>query len=768
MAAGEYTRGEKPPKAHRFSDPIKLRSAFNTAQTRRGPMTAWKLILAQYERQSYRTPQGQTKPCFGRLRDKVDRSLDVYIDFATGREYWAKVTCLDQDEEGKLSPEEKATLIRTAFQKYCINTWQKRAYTIASAAKEMLLYRHGVLQFENRDTVYPGYFPTANFLPAPGSTQFPEEWDLMFWEKRFTAHELAEKAEKSGWDRSAVMALIQGSAEGRDNNRLDVSFDQVRSGDMAWQDEDRPYDIVFALYRESGGGYSMFGFPAHGPNEKSQKTGNIQPGEGKREKFLLRVVDTADPPEECFFLLTNTIEHEYWAATSFAELLYTTCKQYDVSTNEMLECAVDSVRVWVRSSSTEVQKKIQKMRQGSWIVMDPEMKVVGDRVARPIKDLMDSLRMIMVDMNSGLGHYQSGEQDGLSGGPKTATQTTVDLQEHIKTSAAHLALFNTFMTPVIRQIYRRFVKHGGKNKERFEKFLKARGLDKSDWDPENLLIESVINLGAGSRAAKMQAGRVILDTLAWPAQSEGEQAAKREIISAVAGPENLEAYMPEGDALEATPEDVLIGLENEALAVPGASPNNIPVLASQQHSRHVQRHMADMEDDLASAQAIFENRAAMGPDMEASNVHEAIRQLIGVGNKGAHTEAHIKLMSRAGANQAKSRVKGARAKLGELGKLQDRLQSQIDQYIEAKIKGGGGPEDEHQQKLRHKQEEHDLDMAHKAEKLASDTRHTVTKNAQDRVQKSADAALKTNLELERAAATEASEAPTQGQNGSNS
>lgn len=747
---------------HRFSKASDLKERYGRSRAARGSMASWQNILRQYERFPYKDHQGNPKSNFGQLRYKVDQALTTFVDFATERETWSKIQTLEGHEENQ--SKQWSEHITAAFQKFCISCWSKRSYEIMSSAKDMLLFNNGVLLWEGDEEVYPCSTPTETVWPDRGAGQFSDGWDVLFVEKSFTAVELfmkvedEEVAEANGWRKGPVMRILKSSNDSFKDDTTQRLFDAFRHGDLSAAEEDFEIDVVIAFVKEyhevDGKRISKYVFTrANIPKEKGSRSGGKVKGDEPETEYLLEHQNAYGSMSEVVATLNQTISRNYYDNTSFAQLVYTTCKQYDISMNRILEAIEDNMRVFLKSDSPEQLKKLQAMKWSTYQVLDPETTLIQERIQRPVRDAADVMRMVMIDQNVGTGQYQVG-QPNQTGGPKTATQSEIDLSESTKISLAHLKLFNLFMGITMVEIYRRFVTlKEGKNYKRFKKYLDSRDVPASAYSPDNVCVESVISLGAGSPAAKLQAGKTILGALASPARTPGERQAKRDIISAVVGVENADSYLPSEEELR-VPEDSLIGLENESLMNVMANPQNIPVIPEQLHLRHIPSHLQSMGHLMSIAESLFKNRGQLNPEDDGVVLATIGDALIGIDNIGSHAVAHIQQASGSPNPEVKQQLQEFSQGLQEINRRQDQLEQVVGE-VQAKRQQEGMERTGQDPEMNHKQRMYALEEEHTAKMLGFDEQKAVGKAEQLREQSARNSDLKNQLKVHEAAADSA-------------
>ena len=713
--------------------------------------------MAQYERLPYKSKDegSPLKSNFGQLRYKVDQTMNTYNDFATEREVWASITCIDTPPENEKVYSEHVT---KAFQKFCIRPWKRRFHEVMISVKDMLMFSKGILMWEGENGCYPESVPMTDVLVDEQAGQFAEDFDTFFQRKRYTAVELYDRvkdpeiASASGWNRNAVLAILrQADSSFKDCSMTDI-LESFATGAVSSSAQDFTVDVVVALvkeYREHDGKRITKLVFAESNYYPSDDTGTRQ---FDQHGFLLEKRGYASSMEEAVGLVCHTVSRKFYEDSSFAQLIYTTCKQYDYMMNRIIQAVEDNMRVFLRGGTAERVRKMLSSRMGSFTVMDPDVHIEQERIVRPIADASNVLRQVMIDQNTGIGQYAVGQTD-QSGVTKTAKQAEIDLQESTRISSGHLKIFNLFWSYIMCEMYRRFVTAVDencpeyKNYKRFKAYLASKDIPPIAWKPENVLVESVLTLGAGSPAIKLQNSRIVLEALATPARTPGEQQAKRDMISAAVGVDNADTYLPRDENLRIA-EDSLIGLENESLAEPMMNPENIPVHPNHLHLRHIPAHVQEMTRYIEFAEGLVQNIEQFHPDDTGVMLKTIQDILIGVDHIGGHAQAHMQIASESGSKVVKVELQQYAQAIQEVNKRQDRIEQVVAQMQQGRVeeaasKNESNPEFDHKQKMYQMEEEHQANM------LALDYRKNVMKAEQLRDQSSQNSAHKENLETQK-------------------
>lgn len=728
----------------RYSSVASLESAWQSARKSRGTMKAWKSIQSMYDRLPTRTPEGIIEPSFGQLRYRVDQAAITYVDYATERKTWCSIIT-DEGADGQAPV--WSDHITTAFQKYCINKWSKRVSQLMLAVKDMLLFSKGAFEFRTRSTCWPDAVSIETVWPDSQASMFADSFEILFIPRTMTAMELHESirsGDENGWDKDAVLDLLKSGIKSFKDLTFPTIDNKYRDGSATSDECEQKFDIVVAYVEE----YGRESVTKYVFIPTSVGTDSRNPKEKNERRFLYTKYNYSKCISQSVAIVAHTVCWKFYDDPSFAELLYVTAKTYDQVMNRILRAVEDNMRVYLESDGQESYESLKRMQHSEFMVLKQGLKLVQSRIVRPVADASNVVREIIIDQNAGIGQYIN-NQSGRGGDAKTATQSEIDLGESTKVSGAHLKIFNSYVTILMQEIYRRFTtetkEHSPQIKQfkKFKKYLKDKNVPDSAWDPENCSVESIVSLGAGSPAAKLQAARVIREALSVAARTPGEREAQRLMISSVSGIDNVPLYMPEDEEV-AIKEDALIGLENAGLSDASANPRNFTVQPWNLHFRHVASHTEDAEASLQQAAAIFQSLDQLPAQDEGIYLKSVQDTLIGIENKLAHTQAHIQMISSEGNKAKLSEIQVWTGRIQQINGQYDKLHAALAEKQQARMQQGvqGKPEDPDIQKKR---EMAQLDVEHKATTLALDEARSKQKAEQLRENSAANAEHKRNL-----------------------
>jgi hypothetical protein len=771
MTDGGYTYLE-PQRFKRASD---LFNRFKSIQEIRGDMASWQSIMTQYNRIPYKKRGGRgVMPNFGFLRGKIDQAATVYTDYATERPRWVSCKTDFGDTQGlcKLYSEE----ITNAFQRFYIEKWDDRFAQILLAVRDMLLFSKGALAFLEPDCPYPESIDTKSVWPDSNAGMFAKSFDVLFVQKRLSAVELFRKMSKqhkynqamadsrltedeqykaSGWRRSAVLRLLRGVGTLSSYTNDDL-YKQFTQGSLSQTDQDTSIDLVYCYVQEYHEKdlkkVSLFVIPSETSVPRPKRNGRVL---GLQESYDSVGYLCYDPyykveMEEAISILAHTVCRNFYEDPSLAELWYTTAKTYDIVMNRVLQGCEDNMRVFLKSKTSDEAKKLAKHQFDNYQVLPPSIDIVQDRIERPVKESMDVLTRLVMDTTMNNSQYQPGGEAATN--RETATGEQRDIFEGTRADASSLKIFNCYMTLASKQMYRRFVtmdpKGEGEYYDNFRKFmdyLKSRKVPDQAWQPGNVSVTSLPSSGAGNPAARIQAGQITLNALAAPARSPGEREAQREIIAAVQGRDNVPFFLPDDEKLQ-IPEDSKIGLENDALSQPWTNPQNIPVLGTDLHFRHLPAHLQDAQASFQMAAQLFQNLQQFNPDDVGIHLQNIQDILLGVDRKLSHCRAHIVMAGRAVKGKPqKEELEGFKKQIQSINVEQDKLEHNLKQIQDKRMKEagrnrGGDPAAAHKQRMN------DLEFQHTQRMNGLDEERQVSKATQLREQSAENSVTRLNME----------------------
>lgn len=742
---------------HRFMKVSELMERYERAVKRRGAMNGWENILKSYSRQPWKDKDGTILPNWGFLRSQVDDKQNSFVDYATERANWAEVKTYKG--ESPAQSVEWSRHITAAFSECCIGRWEKKAIEMILACRDMIMFSKGILAWLDEYEIYPSNIATQHVWPDSNAGMLPSSFDLLFVQRRMSALELYQKINDPeiihpGWNRKAVEAVIRYKADQSDR-RLDEPYIQRALSEDDYEKAES-IDVVYAYIREySKEGKSLITtviFPSKGCIPYQSPNKGLTDEDINSLGYLFSDPKREADMNEIISVVAQSVCRNYYEDPSFAEGIYTSSKVYDQVMNRILQGIEDNMRVYLKSQSTDIRNKLQRMRHGNTTIMEPGVDLVQQNLRRPVQEAMMALRFVVNESDANMQQYQTASRDN-AGGYKTAKQTELDFTVAQKTESSNLKVFNIFMNFLVKELYRRFVTleatcEWDKQSQRlFKERMEAAKIPPSAWEFENVMVTSLVDPSANSPAARIQAGQLTLQVLSRPARSPGEEEAQRDIIAAVHGMQNVDTYLPRTKL--PIQEDWRIGMENDALMSPGGDSRNIQVLQTDYHLRHIPLHIQTAQHTLELMANYFKNLNQFNPDDIGVHVKTILDNMVGVDNVLSHARAHIAMSGQTTDQALIAELKGYQTACDTLAGHQDKLLKAVTDMEEARMqeareRTGADPE------LSAKQRLWDAQFQHEQRMMGLKEQGTVVKAEQLRAQSAQNTLQKQALEAQQA------------------
>lgn len=747
----------------RFARASELHRRYESAVKRRGNMKAWDNILMAYNRDPWKDKDGTILPNFGFLRSKVEDKLNSYTDYATERENWLKVTTWHgTDPQLK---KEWSDHITHAINTWCIGRWEKKAIDMILACRDMCLFSKGFMVWLDDEALYPVNLAAQAVWPDSNAGMTADTFDTVHINDRMTANELYRKiqdpeATAKGWYRDKVLAILRNASTEYKDRDQDEVYLKYRQGLNKAEDEDALIDVIHTfvceyprreadqMYEaESKISHFIMVRKAHIPIKDKQR--GLTDEDIDDGGYLYYCPSKEMKMESVLAIVAQSVCRNFYEDPSLAEQCYTSAKSYDLVMNRILQGIEDNMRIYLKSTSTDSFNKLKRMKHGQTTILEQGVDIIPQTVRRPIQEAMAALRMVSNESDSMNQSYQTGARD-QTGGYKTAKQTELDFNVSLKMESASLKIFNSFVTFMVKELYRRFIEvtpckeYDAESQKMFKEYLTFHKVPKEAYDPKRVKVESILDLGAASPAARLQAAQITQQALATPARSEGELQSKRDMIGAVHGVGNVDIYLPRVEVQ--TEEDWRIGMENDALLSPGGNPGDIPVLLKQLHLRHLPRHIECANIVLQKASQYFQNLNQFNPDDVGIHVKTIMDMMIGLDQVLAHSRAHIQISAQGASQAQQEELKGYANALNQLAAMQDKLQQAVDEAEKARLqaaqeKNGTDPKAAHEARMN------DIEYAHAQRMFEIDTQKAISKGDQLQQQSAENAQTKLLLEV---------------------
>jgi len=653
---------------------------------------AWKSYLKMYEREVIKTPEGKDQPNFGTFALKIDSLCKSFSGLALERTNWAEIETFEgENERIKCWAGRKITKY---FQKYCIKLWTDKSTETANDIFNMIICGKGALFFNKRIGCYPESIDTWNVIPDSRATMRSSSFESLFVVRNYSTNELFEMiqeediAKSLGWIRKTTLELIKNVAgDYFKDSTYDEVFDKFHSGGIGVVG-DKTINMLHCYIKEYSGKISFYIIP--------EDNGYIN----KEGEFIARNPGFIDSMEEVLHPRSHKLTKSYWNTPSYAEDNYVVSAFMENATGRIIRNALRNSTIYLGSDSQQDQKKLAKIGANEVEILPPKVTLQQQQINARLDSLLAVMRQVEFQNDKHTeSHLPTGSQNSR-GRAITAEEAGIQAENASSKQNTGFTIFAEYESPLLSEMYRRFVdpeimlksEEGYKGHKMFLSKMRDLGITKKQYDPENVLVSANLDYASGNRQAKVSNARGLQEgmQLYASAKTPGERAAAAKYISDVAGVSNLNCYIDDDDEqVQDFPLILKTSVENEMLDDSMVNPSNVQVFPDDKHFDEIQFHIKDMAFKLSNASRILE--AIEGQQMTENDRSIALDKVNEIlkaqDNKGAHVEAHMRMMQPRLENKStENDLSQIQLQLTEIRKSENQLESIYNQIKEKELK----------------------------------------------------------------------------------
>lgn len=638
----------------------------------------------------------QSNVNWGMMAFIVNNNMGSFYDMVAER----PMACDIVTKEGNPIERRKwSDLISVAYDQYCLRQDEEYLQNTEMDIMDMMLYGKGIEMYDDKEDYKALHCPANEFYVPEDTPITLSKWDVFMRKRSFKLNDLYKaiknqsSAESRGWNIEAVIYAMRTLREDwRSNYSKNEDFlHDVVSGRVAlssvMKERLHVYDFYCLEYDETITRFMVL--QSYQPfidlvNEKSKanKASFEEDDIADAQGFLFMKMEYAKKVDEVVSVFVDKAGSGDWHDTpSLAEEIFVQCRQYDITMNSIMDAIKMNMTLMLQGQSEEASQRLKEVVWGQYAILPAGTPFVQQRTQLDTSQATMTLQYMMSDLYSGIGSYRVQEKDKTGDNP-TATQRQLDAAESAKLKGTQISRYNERQTIFHRQRFERFIrtKSGQPGYEQFEKFreeMRENKVPDKAWKIENIKsITSNMLAGSGSPSYKMMAAEKIISFTNLVPKDEGQRAAIEDGIASLAGRAAVKRYLPEKQGPDATWKDREIGLECESFENEMLNPQNLAVYPSDDHIRHVPRHLNDM------AQTVLKVEQAI----KDGSITEAIARpaMTRLKNEGAHVSQHIKIVM--GDQSKMPYVKEWSAQLQSLQRAIGKIQQNMQAIMEEKQK----------------------------------------------------------------------------------
>lgn len=617
---------------------------------------------------------------------KVDAYADTW-NALTAQGEWAEV---EAEHEDPMEADRRSKYLTACFNA-ALKSWDQTGfangtqYLFESGVrdKQMGLYGIGVAYFCDAIDFRWRAIPTRKVLVPDRTRLCLDNCQAAFIEDDISVSDLYQKRNKPGWNEDAILwclfaRLNQTAATGR---RMTFSewVNTIRNNDIYVYSDFSPVPFVHVYTREFDNSIShsiiIESMTANASKDRSKR------GENARNAFLFDKKNVADHWHNVFIPFADNAGPEgYWhGVKGFGDLMFDGCHYNNLMFNRTSWSAImNNTPVWTGNNESEVQK-IKQLEITFCGIINPGLTLTPLEIRADVNSAMAMFELgtRIIDQNARIFPQNA---DNGGGEKPTATQVKFDRADQAQFTSLQVSNQRFGLDALLGEIYRRIAQpgskypesyDGGKVAKQFREKAAKEGIPEEDLLKVKL-VRSNRNGGKGSMALDLEVGKELL-AVATPGR--GQLNARKQIVSALKGPENVRVYIEEEEP-DPTFEDVIIDQEN--LAIQGGKTPK--AFGFQPPELHLQSHFALMGDIAKVVEMLMEKEIPPNSIQDAAKLHTALDS--GIDHIGQHVVL-IESVPRTGKRPAlyEGLMKEARKSLNDLVQLSQTFGQTIESTL---------------------------------------------------------------------------------------
>ena len=682
-----------------------------------------ELYLKNYNRNAWkRTGKANCNrqdPNFGQFKFKIDAAMNIFVNVLTERNSFFKIVPKFPKLGANLtSLSEKIT---ASFHKFFMAPWEDRFMGEIGVAADMVFYGKAIDHWPTPGCVYTENIPVEFVFPDTNAGMNTKKWSYVFIEKHFTIAELydiieeqyeeEEKGEKesesdhitSKFDKKYLTDMLE-VVETYEASKSTSETVKSNQGEYSTGARDSTIPIIYAYIKDnfrSDNKVSLYVFPAGMENYKG-------PNKSDSENFPIKTLYEKIGYTECISRVLAVrayqITRSYWKFNSFAQQIYLATAFYDKSMSLLIRTMKRNSILYLKSGTPETLKKILNQNDEEVQAIDDDVTYLQTGQNNNTREISETIRQIMVDTENGQSMAQAPGSQNVKGYAITAQEAQIRQQKGGEAESLNIKVLMNLDTVMYKELYRRAIDLGTSYKTKrqlklFKEEMESLNIPKEYYDYDEVYFKPSFLNGA-SQLSRVMNAQGVLDALRQSPSSPGQEQAQRDLIGALVGVDNVDAYITE--KLDVNPVIIKAGSENEDLDNPNVNPSNVPVLPDDKHLQELPIHIGDYSKKLEIAGKIIQSAMQNPSKFRQMIMLSAAQDLImAQDNKGGHIMAHVQA-----ASTSKENMQFMQPIMDEFKKaqsMQDQMTADIQQALDG-ITNSMQEGDIHSEKVRHMKE----------------------------------------------------------------
>lgn len=565
---------------------------------------------------------------------------------------------ISAEHDDPMEAERRSKVITEEFNR-CIRLWDNpefecgSQYVLESAARDSQMGLYGIGCAFMRDPIDFRFrmIPTRRVLVPEGTRLSMDNCPAMFIEDTISVTDLYGMCDKQGWNKKAILRSLYLRVEilsPTNARRFTFSewVNQIRANDTWLLNDFMPVRIIHGFVKEFDGSITQVSFTdlvEGGSGKADNDTTNKDDKEfqDSKEQFLYEKTKVAERWQQIIIPFADNAgpECDWHGVKGFGDLIFDGCHLNNLMFNRAATGAVLTNMLMFKGIAENDTQKLDQITLTNLGLMAPGLEFEQIKFAADIDGALSIVGMgsQLIAENTRISPQN---EKTTTGDQPTATQVAADRTDRAQFTTLQVMIYRAVGLDVLfSEMFRRLAQPtskypeswgGGKVAKRFRERCEKRGIPEGDLLKVNY-VRANRNNGSGDMALDLMKAKELLG-VATPGR--GQMNARKEVVTALKGPEMVPAFIEEAEPMPGKPEAEL-SMEQNLIQL-GQVPT---AFGWQDQEKHVTTHMQLMGEAAELVAPLMEQ--GLGPQ----NIEGAkkLNNLLDAGIQ--HVTQHLQLMA---------------------------------------------------------------------------------------------------------------------------
>ena len=521
---------------------------------------------------------------FGEAQRLLDVSLSAYVDLYSSLETLVEV----KGTEGEPSERKAQEDIVSEEITHMLRSWPEFHSSYLRLCNTFIKHGVGVTYFDTPDDWRFRVGGFADILIPRQSPASEDMIDVAVGRRQYHLHELfsfiknPDIAKKVGWNVDEVKRVIMKCAKtrGRSGTLSYVSEwetlqQELKNNDLYEGYENPTVSVLHFWVREFDGSISHF-----------------ITTDDKPKDFMYKKLSRYEKPEQAYVLFSYGVGSNgtYHSVRGLGHRIFNHVQTSNRLRCQMVDGAMLGSAVMIQPDSQRAMDELGFTYYGAYAVLSTG----GNIIEKAVPNLSTAVQPALQDITNQLANNTDTISTyGQQSSPyKNQMQVVADMDVQTRLSGAALNLFYASWNRLLREVVRRVVNGGKRDKALNDFYLRCakRGIGESFIKTLDLArTKAVRSIGNGSYANRLVALRE-LQAISGSFDEVGRKNLTRDIVSTRVGHDLADRYIPQMQQERPTVDNKIAFFENQQMM----SGMPVPVESNELHGAHMQIHIPAM------------------------------------------------------------------------------------------------------------------------------------------------------------------------------